>query len=626
MNAKIPITLVLILFVPFISFAQNNDSTSIHLNEATVTGTRNIAKIDARFLTYTLTEINRTEIENRYEQSLLPLLSEQVPGLFITERGIMGYGISTNSAGGMKIRGIGGSPTTQMMVLIDGHPQFAGLMGHTLADTYQSLLAQKIGVVRGPASMLYGSNAMGGVINIITRKQYEDGISNKIRLGAGSYGTFSGEYAGAAKKGKLSGIWAGSYNRTDGHRKNMSFNQTSGFGKIRYDISEQWNIEANANLTHYKSANPGPVSSPVIDNDMNIMRGTAAASLYNLYDKTNGGVTYFFNWGNHNINDGYAPSEEPADYRFLSRDNLMGVNLYQTFNFFKGNKTTFGFDYEHIYGKAYNKFNDGTRTMLADRKADEFAGYVDFSQELFGLLSLEAGVRYDYHSTAGSEWIPQGGVSVSLPYDAELKASVSKGFRVPTLKELYMFGSKNPDLKAESMVNYEISYTQRLLDNRLRYGVNIFYYDADNLIETVPRQGGGMINRNTGKLHNFGIEANASFRVNTNLSLNTNYSYLLTNKIVLAAPRNKFYVGGDYTLGRWTFAGGLQHIGGLYIAESGKDKSEKYTLLNLRAAFKAASFLSVYARGENLLAQKYETFAGFPMPRATFMAGADISF
>lgn len=63
MNAKIPITLVLILFVPFISFAQNNDSTSTHLNEATVTGTRNIAKIDARFLTYTLTEINRTEIE-----------------------------------------------------------------------------------------------------------------------------------------------------------------------------------------------------------------------------------------------------------------------------------------------------------------------------------------------------------------------------------------------------------------------------------------------------------------------------------------------------------------------------------------------------------------------------------
>ena len=64
------------------------------------------------------------------------------------------------------------------------------------------------------------------------------------------------------------------------------------------------------------------------------------------------------------------------------------MNLYQTFNFFKGNKTTFGFDYEHIYGKAYNKFNDGTRTMLADKKADEFAGYVDFSQELFGLLSL----------------------------------------------------------------------------------------------------------------------------------------------------------------------------------------------------------------------------------------------
>ena len=70
----------------------------------------------------------------------------------------------------MNVRGIGGAPTAGVLVLIDGNPQYMGLMGHPLADSYQSLMAEKVEVIRGPSSMLYGSNAMGGVINIITKK------------------------------------------------------------------------------------------------------------------------------------------------------------------------------------------------------------------------------------------------------------------------------------------------------------------------------------------------------------------------------------------------------------------------------------------------------------------------
>ena len=82
----------------------------------------------------------------------------------------MGYGLSTGSTGGMNMRGLG-SGTGQIMVLGDGHPQFMGLMGHPLADTYQGLNIESIQVLRGPASVLYGSNAMGGVINLVTNKE-----------------------------------------------------------------------------------------------------------------------------------------------------------------------------------------------------------------------------------------------------------------------------------------------------------------------------------------------------------------------------------------------------------------------------------------------------------------------
>lgn len=95
----------------------------------------------------------------------------------------MGYGVSNGAAGGISLRGIGGSPTTGLLVLIDGHPQYMGLMGHPIADAYQSMLAEKVEVVRGPASVLYGSNAMGGVINIVTRRQREDGVRTGVRLG-----------------------------------------------------------------------------------------------------------------------------------------------------------------------------------------------------------------------------------------------------------------------------------------------------------------------------------------------------------------------------------------------------------------------------------------------------------
>lgn len=86
-----------------------------------------------------------------------------MPGLFTTSRGVMGYGVSNGAAGGISLRGLSGG-NARLMVLIDGHPQYAGIFGHPIADAYQTLLADQVEVLHGPASVLYGSNAMGGVL------------------------------------------------------------------------------------------------------------------------------------------------------------------------------------------------------------------------------------------------------------------------------------------------------------------------------------------------------------------------------------------------------------------------------------------------------------------------------
>ncbi|OUP06091.1 ligand-gated channel [Mediterranea sp. An20] len=599
------------------------------LEEVVVTGTRN--ETDIRHLSQTVSVVNRTTIERSLQPSLLPVLTEQVPGLFTTSRSVMGYGVSNGAAGGISLRGLSGG-NARMMVLIDGHPQYAGIFGHPISDAYQTLLADRVEVLRGPASVLYGSNAMGGVINIVTRKMQEDGIRTDLHAGYGSYNTLETELTNRIRKGRFSSVISGSYNRTDGHRDNMEFEQYGGYAKLGYEVSTYWNAYADVNVTHFNATYPGPVSAPLLEGDQRITRGMASLGVANDYGLTSGALSFFYNWGDHWINDGYTPSagELPQDGRFNSFDDMMGISLYQSVQLFKGNRTTFGFDWFRYGGEAWTEYvkgeNAGTREDIVNKHENEVAGYVDFRQDIGSWLTFNAGLRIDHHSRVGTEWVPQAGLAFHLPHDAEFKVSTSKGFRYPILREMYMFPPQNPNLKPESMWNYEIAFSQKLMDGRLSYGVNLFYIDGKNLIMTLPNpNGSGRINLNSGKIDNTGVEVQTAYRINQAWSVNGNYSFLHMENPVVAAPEHKLYAGANFMQGRWNLSTGVQYIAGLYTSTD-PAVTESFVLWNLRASFRAARWLDIWARGENLLAQKYEINAGYPMPRATVMAGINIKF
>ena len=607
------------------------DSLSVQkkvtIEEVVVTGTRN--ETDVRHLPMTVSVVNREQIEHRNDPSLLPLLTEYIPGLFTTSRGLMGYGVSGGAAGGMSLRGIGGVPqeglpTTGMLVLIDGHPQYMGLMGHPISDAYQSLLAERVEVLRGPASVLYGSNAMGGVINIVTRKMQQDGIRTHANVGYGSYNTLQSEVTNRVRKGRFTSIVSGSYNRTDGHRKDMEFEQYGGYAKFGYEISDAWNVWADVNLTHFDASNPGEISNPLLDNDQRITRGMTSFALANHYAKTSGTLSFFYNWGKHWINDGYNLGGDPLDYRFHSRDLMLGVSWYQSVQLFEGNRLTVGFDYFHFGGEAWNKTLAGERDTQADKTQDDVAGYIDFRQNLGDWLTFDVGLRVDHHSQVGTEWVPQVGFSFHLPENSEVKLMASKGFRYPTIREMYMFRPANPDLKPERLWSYELSFAQRLLDGRLSYGVNVFYIDGENLIMRMPIDG-RPLNVNTGKIENSGVEAQVAYRIVPAWSVDANYSYLHMDNPVLASPEHKLYVGTAFSKGRWNVSTGLQYVAGLY-KELDPEETEDFLLWNVRGSFRVLDGFDVWVKGENLLAQRYEINAGFPMPKATVMAGVNIKF
>ena len=605
-------------------------TNQIHqIDEVVVTGARH--ETDVRHLSQTVSVVGRAQIEHSLQPSLLPVLTEQVPGLFVTSRGVMGYGVSNGAAGSISLRGLSGG-TARLMVLIDGHPQYAGIFGHPIADAYQSFLAERVEVLRGPASVLYGSNAMGGVINIVTRKMLEDGVNTHLHAGYGSYNTLETELTNRVRKGRFSSVVSGSYNRTDGHRDDMGFEQYGGYAKLGYEMTDHWNVRGDVNVTHFNASYPGPVSALLLDGDQRITRGMTSFALENHYEKTSGGLSFFYNWGDHWINDGYTPSagESPQDARFNSHDYMTGISLYQSTQFFTGNRITLGFDWFRYGGRAWNEYVSGekvgTTSDLVDKQEDELAGYIDFRQDFCTWLTFNAGLRVDHHSRVGTEWVPQAGLAFHLPQAMELKASVSKGFRYPILREMYMFPPQNPDLQPESMWNYELAFSQRLMEGQLYYGVNLFYINAKNLIQTLQNpHGSGMLNQNTGKIENTGVELQAAYRINRDWSVDGNYSYLHMAHPVIAAPEHKLYAGANFSQGRWNVSTGLQYIAGLYT-QTDPAVTKDFVLWNVRASFRAIRWLDIWARGENLLAQRYEINAGYPMPRATVMAGVNLNF
>ena len=209
---------------------------------------------------------------------------------------------------------------------------------------------------------------------------------------------------------------------------------------------------------------------------------------------------------------------------------------------------------------------------------------------------------------------------------SQIKAMVSKGFRFPTIREMYMFPPQNPDLKPEKLMNYELSFTQRVSDGALSYAISVYYIDGDNMIQTVPVDGRPK-NINTGRIENWGTEGDAACRINPAWAVSVNYSYLHMAYPVVAAPEHKLYAGGDFGKGRWSVSTGVQYIAGLYTAAAPDPEVREagFVLWNLRASLRVNRLLTIFVRGENLLAERYEINAGYPMPRATVFGGLKLN-
>lgn len=586
-------------------------------DEIVVTGTQ--VATSRSNLPLTTSVVGATQIEQSAELNLLPVLSQNVPGLFVTQRGYTGFGISDGAAGKLSIRGVGSADQSQLLIMIDGQPQFMGIFGHGFPDMYQSSDIERAEIIRGPASVLYGTNAMGGVINLITRKNRQEGFSAALSGQYGSFSTLRGNLSLGFHRSGFS-VW-GSFNhdQTSGHRPSSDFRGDNGHAGFELQLGSHFALRLTTFLSNFHSVDPGPEADSILyaDNShwADVTRLNTMLTVKNSFEKVEGHLNAFYNLGDHSI---YT--------NWISTDRNYGISLFEGLKLFKDNLWGLGIDWNQYggQGNTVEPFDNWQQVY-------ETGFYTFMQQEIAGRLTLNGGLRYQLHSEYGGRFIPQAGLTYRLNQNNELKVVVSKGYRSPNVKELYFFPPANPDLLPESLWNYEAGYTRYGLNRKFRTSVNLFYMTGDNLIMTVPNPDASyppMKNMNSGSFTHTGGELEVEYRIWPGLGVNASYAYLYMDTPKIAAPKHQVQAGLSFAWGRFDGSLSVQGINGLYTRvdnsktmEVDETSIENYFLAAGRLNFKVTSRLSCFILGNNLTNSRYEINYDYPMPGISGMIG-----
>lgn len=604
-----------VLCLPYVLQAQEfTDSTALRLSEVVVTGSNSAVR--RNLIPYTVSVVGEKSLEKSGSNQLLNAISVQVPSMFVTERSPLGFGVSNGGSGGIKIRGVGDNGSVLMMV--DGQPQFAGIYSHHIADFYSKEYVERVEVLRGPGSVLYGSNAMAGVINVITKNANAKGFHGSLSSQFGCYNTWLTNLSATANYGKFSALANVSYNRTDGQIKGLKYNQWDGYAKVGYKISNPWKVSLDFTLMNFKGEDPvyptlsNPESTDIYYQD--IIRGETSLAFFNNYGNTNGAIRTYYSWGNHFIDD---------PRYFHSIDDRIGVLAYQNLSFRSHTNITIGFDFNTYSGKipvsGGNTHTEGSMSTIDRKRITEYSPYATAAQSLWDeQFIISAGLRVANSNMFGTKVVPQAGIVINPAHLLTIKLSASNGYRNPSFRELYLYRMANPDLKPEQMWNYEVSVGKKF-SRYFQIDLTGYYSRGSNLIQVVD-----MKNENTGRFINKGIEVSAASHLLDNLTISASYSWLQTSLDNLTGtPRNQYFLGIDWrVIKHLNISAELKGVEGLYIAENIKKQS--YALLNIRAEYTFAKWISIFLRFNNITDTRYVINRGYDMPGFNAMGGFQI--
>jgi vitamin B12 transporter len=578
-----------------------------------------------------VTVIDAAELERRQTQTVADVL-RTVPGVSVIRNG--GVGTSTSAF-------IRGAESDQTVALIDGvklnDPSSPGggfNFGNLLVGNIE-----RIEVLRGPSSVLWGSQAIGGVINMITRAPTEE-LSVNLR---GEYGyRNSGQIVGniAGKAGPLSASAGAGWFRTDGI---SAFSEAR--GGVERDGYENFGANANVNLAlaDWLSVDArGWYSNGRVNID-----GFAPPSFafgdVNEQSRTHEFVGY--TGVKAALFDSRFRNRLGFAYTDTRRRNLsLGGQKTETF---AGNGRNERFEYQGIFDIAggwqatsgleretsrFSSSSFGAPASIGRARIDSIYGQL-VATPLRG-LTVTGGVRHDDHNRfGGATTFGASGVFTPVGSRTTLRASYAEGFKAPSLFQLQSdFG--NQLLRPERSKIWDAGVTQALVGGGLQASATYFRRDSTDLITFIscplPRTS-ICANRPSGTFDNVartraeGVEIGLTLQPVEALRLQANYTYTdATNRSpgnanfgrqLVRRPQHSVSTLIDY---RWSFGletgATLTHVGASFDTASNSRKFEGYVIADLRAAFPVTDRIDVYGRVENLFDERYETIFRFGTP------------
>ena len=513
----------------------------------------------------------------------------------------------------LRIRGLSSIYT---VVMIDGievsdptqtqaRPDFASI---AVTDV------QRIEVVRGPQSSLYGGDAVAGVINIITNRPERDGLSHAYRVETGSYRTRLGAYSlmGRNERGNFainaSGFDTGGFSAVD---ENDGFHEADGYTLGTLSASGEYELE------------PG----------FALFGALRYSNAYAAFDDYFGGVGSDAN--NSTITEAYGAriggrwlmgelkNTVSAQYYSTKRDTTFDGNFGISKAWFDGERYKIDYlgeyQFNERFGLVFGADAEETTARTSSQRVEEQAGiYGGFVQGIVSPadnLTLSATLRGDQHSGFGGYLTYRLSAAYVLAQTGTtFRSSYGSGFRAPSLNELYgPFGS-NPDLVPEESRGFDIGLEQGLWDGRIVLGASWFHNHVDNLIQYQFGRPGPDYFQLDGTTTTKGVELSLEARPMEQVSLFANYTYTAAE----AENGNRLSRVPAHFASLGLTVTPVDRLSLSVLAKMSSDAVgnnlaplEDYVVIDANASYQLPHGAEIYLRGENIFNEQYQTARGY---------------
>lgn len=615
------------------AFAQE-DLQEFALEDMVVTATRTESKmVDVPVNT---TVISAEKIADRHYLDVADALKD-VPGANVLDTGVGAYEKKVVLNGDERV-----------LVLVDGKRVNIdmGTMSRASYDLNQMpdvSLIERIEVVKGHGGALYGSDAVGGVINIITKKM--DHSYGKVSIGFGSHQARDAKAMYTIKEGKTGVMVAASKYKQGYHE----------YKDAKTDANKRWPAAST-----YENEKVSVKLSQELSETSNLELGYDFSKFEGVRSYSTKAKSASFS--NKKTNDFYAKYDwtvNDKDQGFIQLyrnkyDYYNAGDMYETDTDFEAQQNiTLSDNNQLVVGASYRKAKALNATSYtAEKSINNKAVFVSDQWEFAPNWTLDAGVRYDKHSTAGSKTTWSAGLNKKFDENSHAYFNWGQVFKAPTLDDLYYYYSfmddngfkyesyGNPNLKPEKGDTWTIGYGTKIAD---KTSVNISYFqskleDAIDWDTTLSDNSSVSIVRNVDKQKKNGMELSVAHELNDNWDLEASYTYIRVknNEHGSGYVRDANYIPNMYRFG-------VRYHNDLWNADlflrggSGADRSayvdSKYMTLDMSVAYKATKDLSFYAKGYNLSNKAYAESAGvssatykYPAQGRRFIIGAEYTF